>query len=222
MLRNGFSTEKSFDFHGKQKELKARFQAENRLLEGLNDAQHNAISEYTEYCRRRAEIETEYFRSLRRLHSRCTEKRNDSKTSRNWLSERGFPSLQEAWEGNMDRLKADIKAHERLTQEYNQIIIPRLQQSDEFLNRMCRRSGEVDQNAQAELDKQMKILEKTLKNHDSTTFKADMISAQRRQNYPESSLKMADHRAVYIIVKEKIGFPGGAKSTPRKTKHSSK
>ena len=63
----------------------------------------------------------------------------------------------------MDRLKADIKAHERLTQEYNQIIIPRLQQSDEFLNRMCRRSGEVDQNAQAELDKQMKILEKTLK-----------------------------------------------------------
>ena len=79
------------------------------------------------------------------------------------MSERGFPSLQEAWESNMERLKADIKAHERLTQEYNQIIIPRLQQSDEFLNRMCRRSGEVDQTSQAELDKQMKTLEKTLK-----------------------------------------------------------
>ena len=63
----------------------------------------------------------------------------------------------------MERLKADIKAHERLTQEYNQIIIPRLQQSDEFLNRMCRRSGEVDQTSQAELDRQMKTLEKTLK-----------------------------------------------------------
>lgn len=76
----------------------------------------------------------------------------------------------------MDRLKADIKAHERLTQEYNQIIIPRLQQSDEFLNRMCRRSGEVDQNAQAELDKQMKILEKTLKERFSKSLKSTKIN----------------------------------------------
>ena len=80
----------------------------------------------------------------------------------------------------MDRLKADIKAHERLTQEYNQIIIPRLQQSDEFLNRMCRRSGEVDQNAQAELDKQMKILEKTLKERISKSLKSKKINLMSR------------------------------------------
>ncbi|CBY43077.1 unnamed protein product, partial [Oikopleura dioica] len=202
-LRIDFVIDSSLEFHSYQNKLRMNIfngiinftiiQAENRLLEGLNDAQHTAISEYTEYCRRRAEIETEFIRSQPGFY-RCTEKRNDSKTSRNWLSERGFPSLQEAWEGNMDRLKADIKAHERLTQEYNQIIIPRLQQSDEFLNRMCRRSGEVDQNAQAELDKQMKILEKTLKER---FLKSAYL--KRRQKYTEKDKAFQQMKNDFVL-----------------------
>ena len=47
------------------------------------------LAELSEYTKRRAEIETEYHRNLRRLHQRFHDKKHESR--RNYLIDKGFP-----------------------------------------------------------------------------------------------------------------------------------
>ena len=160
MNRNGIHLQ--WDTNSKSKELRNRLTSESRVFEGIYEAQHNTLSEISEYCKRRADIENDYYRSLKRLYGRFHEKRNDSsKSSR--LAEKGYPSIRAVWESTLDRLKSDIQSHERLAQEYVQIVLPRLQQSDEFMQRIWKKSTDIEGQSHSELDEQMKKLERTLK-----------------------------------------------------------
>ena len=60
-----------------------------KLFEGIQESQHTILAELSEYTKRRAEIETEYHRNLRRLHQRFHDKKHESR--RNYLIDKGFP-----------------------------------------------------------------------------------------------------------------------------------
>ena len=53
--------------------------------------------------------------------------------------------------------------HEQHAQEYMQIIVPRLVQSDEIVARTARKSSEIGSKYHTELEDQMKRLDRTLK-----------------------------------------------------------
>lgn len=96
------------------------------------------------------------------------------------MVDKGFPSIKNVWESTLDRLKLDIQSHERLAQEYIQIVIPRLQQSDEFMQRIFKKSTDIETHSHAELDEQMKKLERTLKYY-----------IQSRQNEQHAKTKLS-------------------------------
>jgi len=63
----------------------------------------------------------------------------------------------------LNRLKIDCQVHEQHAQEYMQIIVPRLVQSDEIVARTARKSSEIGSKYHTELEDQMKRLDRTLK-----------------------------------------------------------
>ena len=62
MLKNGLHLQ--WDSGAKHKELKNRLASESRVFEGIFEAQHSILTEISEYCKRRANIEEDYHRSL--------------------------------------------------------------------------------------------------------------------------------------------------------------
>jgi hypothetical protein len=173
------------------------------VFEGIQEAQHTTLNEFSEFCRRRADIENDYFRALKRLHGRFTEKRNDTKNK--WLVEKGFPSIKTVWDSNLERLKHDIVSHERLAQEYTQIIIPRLHQSDEFVQKMAKKSSEIEVENHLELDEQVKKLERTLKyyiqsrqNEMNAKTKLSGTNSQKHDQKIERRLSKVKTRYIFL------------------------
>ena len=95
---------------------------------------------------------------MRRLYQRFHDKKQESK--RNYFVEKGFVSIKSTWELLLGRLKHDCQVHENHAAEYTQIIVPRLAQSDEFVARVTRRSADIGTRYHAELEDQMKKLER--------------------------------------------------------------
>ena len=72
-------------------------------------------------------------------------------------------SIKSIWDILLNRLKTDCQVHEQHAQEYMQIIVPRLVQSDEIVARTARKSSEIGSKYHTELEDQMKRLDRTLK-----------------------------------------------------------
>merc|ERR1719454_1830563 len=79
------------------------------------------------------------------------------------LAERAFPSIRALWDTLLGRLRTDCITHDQHAQEYLQIVLPRLAQSNEFTQRVGRRGAEIGAKYQTELEDQMKRLDRTLK-----------------------------------------------------------
>ena len=139
------------------------------------------MTDLSDYVRQRAQLEASYTQKLRQLYTTFNEKRQLSaqhhhhhsptapssppgtSMSSTMLAERAFPSIRGLWDTLLGRLRTDCITHDQHAQEYLQIVLPRLAQSNEFTQRVGRRGAEIGAKYQTELEDQMKRLDRTLK-----------------------------------------------------------
>lgn len=171
------------------KELLAQHEAQMKdlrssLADHVHTLEHHAdlrlavLADSIEFLRRRADIESEYARSLDRLAERFAARLRPGSRDTLLREGCGLPTPLTCWQLMLEQAQRESADHVQLAALYNSAVVPRLSYSYEDSTRLLRKSKEIIQKVQDELFKTLQELNGSMRDYHA--FHSESVLAEAK------------------------------------------
>uniref|UniRef100_A0A8C4VPM1 SLIT-ROBO Rho GTPase activating protein 1 n=1 Tax=Gopherus evgoodei TaxID=1825980 RepID=A0A8C4VPM1_9SAUR len=171
------------EYESQVKEIRAQLIEQQKCLEQQTEMRVQLLQDLQDFFRKKAEIETEYSRSLEKLAERFMAKTRSTKDHQQYKKDQNLLSPVNCWYLLLNQVRRESKDHATLSDIYLNNVIMRFMQISEDSTRMFKKGKEIAFQLHEDLMKVLNELYTVMKTYHM--YHAESISA-------ESKLKEAE------------------------------
>ncbi|XP_031204843.1 SLIT-ROBO Rho GTPase-activating protein 1 isoform X3 [Mastomys coucha] len=171
------------EYESQVKEIRAQLVEQQKCLEQQTEMRVQLLQDLQDFFRKKAEIETEYSRSLEKLAERFMAKTRSTKDHQQFKKDQNLLSPVNCWYLLLNQVRRESKDHATLSDIYLNNVIMRFMQISEDSTRMFKKSKEIAFQLHEDLMKVLNELYTVMKTYHM--YHSESVSA-------ESKLKEAE------------------------------
>ncbi|XP_013908708.1 PREDICTED: SLIT-ROBO Rho GTPase-activating protein 1 isoform X1 [Thamnophis sirtalis] len=171
------------EYESQVKEIRAQLIEQQKCLEQQTEMRVQLLQDLQDFFRKKAEIETEYSRSLEKLAERFMAKTRSTKDHQQYKKDQNLLSPVNCWYLLLNQVRRESKDHATLSDIYLNNVIMRFMQISEDSTRVFKKSKEIAFQLQEDLMRVLNELYTVMKTYHM--YHTESISA-------ESKLKEAE------------------------------